>query len=218
MSPKTSYLGGAFETHRFLLGGGEPPSPAPLPAPASAENVSSAEKALGFALSGDLIQLYRQVANGGFGPADGLASLETIVGRYRDLIDVPPSEPVAKWPEHLLPIGLAEPGTECYDLRSGRIVYAELDGAVDRRGNEKWTYSFRTEADSLQAWLEAWLSIPPLAQQLKQQMEESLTENIRTTLAYWRAKSPQERAEFGLPEEGWEQALFGHLGVDLTGL
>jgi hypothetical protein len=30
--------------------------------------------------------------------------------------------------------------------------------------------------------------------------------------------TPEQRAEMGLPEEGWEKELFGHLGVDLEGL
>ena len=42
--------------------------------------------------------------------------------------------------------------------------------------------------------------------------------NKDNRLAYWRAKSVEERAEFGLPEEGWEEELFGHLGIDLTKL
>ncbi|MDX1486065.1 MAG: hypothetical protein R3229_16460 [Alphaproteobacteria bacterium] len=29
------------------------------------------------------------------------------------------------------------------------------------------------------------------------------------------APVPGERAEMGLPEEGWEEELFGHLGIDL---
>ena len=51
--------------------------------------------------------------------------------------------------------------------------------------------------------------------QINQELEAALRENMKTTLAYWRAKSPEERAEFGLPEEGWEEELFGHLGIDL---
>ncbi len=41
-----------------------------------------------------------------------------------------------------------------------------------------------------------------------------LLDDLRTSLEYWRAMTPEERAEYGLPEVGWEQELFGHLGVD----
>ena len=41
---------------------------------------------------------------------------------------------------------------------------------------------------------------------------------LRSTIAYWRAMTPEERATYGLPATGWEQELFGHLGVDLSRL
>ncbi len=78
--------------------------------------------------------------------------------------------------------------------------------------------SFRPQADSLAAWLEDWLGRPPAADAVKQQVEEALLDNLRQTLAYWRAKSPAERAEMGLPEDGWEEDFFGHLGIDLSKL
>ncbi len=46
-------------------------------------------------------------------------------------------------------------------------------------------------------------------------MEEAMLDHLRSTLAYWRVKSPEERAAMGLPEEGWEEELFGYLGIDL---
>ena len=49
-------------------------------------------------------------------------------------------------------------------------------------------------------------------------MAEAMRTNLRPTIAYWRAKTPEERKAFGLPETGWEQAMFGHLGIDLSGL
>lgn len=45
-----------------------------------------------------------------------------------------------------------------------------------------------------------------------------MLDGMRRTLAEWRAKTPQERAEFGLPEIGWEKELFGHLNIDLDDL
>ncbi len=220
MSPETGFFGGAFKTVRMHLGDAPvpPAGPAPLNPPASAEDIAAAQAMLGFTLPDDLKQLYRQVANGGFGPSGGLAPLEEAAKRYRDLVANPPGERGQRWPDHLLPINLSEPGVDCYDLKSGWIIFWDEESLADGPGDRVWKRSFRKEAESLGAWLEDWLSRPPRGEQINQELEAALRENMKTTLAYWRAKSPEERAEFGLPEEGWEEELFGHLGIDLKDL
>jgi hypothetical protein len=130
----------------------------------------------------------------------------------------PPGERGQRWPEHLLPINLSEPGADCYDLKSGGIVYWDEESLADGPSDRIWKRSFKTAAKSLGAWLEAWLSKPPMGETLKQDMEKFLRENLKSTIAHWRAKSPEERAAMGLPEEGWEEELFGHLGIDLKNL
>lgn len=212
-SPETGFFGGAFKTVRVPLG--DAPAPAPLPPPATADDIAAAQARLGFGLPDDLKQLYTEIANGGFGPGDGLASLNEVARRYRELTASPPGEQGQKWPERLLPFILTVPGADCYDLETGQIVLWDEELLAD---GAQWEQSFRKDAESLTAWLEAWLARPPLAEQQEQGMEEALLENMKTTLAYWRAKSVEERAEFGLPEEGWEEELFGHLGIDLTKL
>ncbi len=49
-------------------------------------------------------------------------------------------------------------------------------------------------------------------------MKTAMENQIRQSLNRWRAKTPAERAAEGLPETGWEQVLFGHLGLDLDKL
>lgn len=213
-----SYLGGAFETRRVPLGAGSAAGPAPLAPPATNDQILAAREALGFAIPVDLEQIYLQVADGGFGPADGLAPLREVARRYRHLIELSPFGDGSSWPGHLLPIGLAGPGADCYDLRSGAIVYWDEEAADLAPAGEASGGAFRPEADSLQAWFEAWLSRPPLASLQEEQMEQALVENMRATLAHWRSMSPKERAEYGLAEHGWEQDLFGHLGIDLSDL
>lgn len=230
MSPETSFLGGAFKTVRMTLGGGPPPPPSPLPVPASDKDIAAAEAKLGFPLPADLKQLYAGIADGGFGPNGGLVPLKKLTKHYRQLSDAPPDEVWGEWPEHLLPIIFSdpeEPGEDCYDLKSGQIILWDQEELF-----ELWDYEadpggpseeilrscFRKQAESLGAWFEDWLSRPPMADQLHQQMENALRDNLKQSLDYWRAMSPQERAEFGLPEEGWEEQLFGHLGIDLKNL
>jgi hypothetical protein len=53
---------------------------------------------------------------------------------------------------------------------------------------------------------------------MRESMQKAKLEAMRQTLAYWRGKTPEERAAFGLPETGWENVLFGHLGIDLSTL
>lgn len=218
MTPETSFLGGAFKTVRASVGGDPPPGPGPLGPPASAEDIATAEATLGFALPDDLKQLYTEVANGGFGPGGGLATLREAAERHLDLRANPPGERGQTWPEHLLPINLTEPGADCYDLKSGRIVFWDEESLADGPSDRIWNRSFKEAAKSLEAWLETWLSEPPMAEQLNRNMEDVLLEGMRKTLAYWRAKTPEERAAMGLPEEGWEEEMFGHLGLDLKNL
>lgn len=137
-TPETSYLGGAFKTVRMTIGGDPPPPPAPLPPPASADDIAMAQAALGFTLPDDLKQLYTEVANGGFDPSGGLASLEEVTERYLDLIANPPGERGQRWPEHLLPINLTEPGADCYDLRSGQIILWDEESFADGPSDRIW--------------------------------------------------------------------------------
>lgn len=231
---ETSHFGGAFKTVRVDIGGmlaeiggapggidgmsGTADTATPLPPPATAEDIAAAQASLGFSLPDDLAQLYTEVANGGFGPGDGLAPLEDAAAHYRDLMAEPPGEGGQTWPDHLLPINLTDPGADCYDLKSGKIVLWDVETLADGPDDETWRRSFRIVAKSLDAWLEEWLSRPPLAETQSQEMEKILLDGLKSAIADLRAKSPEERAEMGLPEEGWEEVMFGHLGIDLRNL
>jgi hypothetical protein len=205
-APETSYLGGAFTIIRVGLDGEPPPGPAPLPPPVSTQDVATAEGTLGFALPEELKQLYREVANGGLGPSGGLASLERVAERHRDLLADPPGEGGQEWPGHLLPINLSEPGSDCYDRVWGRILCWDEESLADGPGDDVWERSFRIQADSLSAWLEGWLSSPPMGGKLSRDMEALALEGLRRSLAYWRAMTPEQRVEMGLPEEGWKRS------------
>jgi len=214
----TEFFSGAFKTVRIGLDGKPPPAPGPLPPPATAADFQAAEKRIGLALPEDLKQLYAQVADGGFGPGDGLAPLADMVERYRKLVASPPGESGQTWPENLLPINLTEPGADCYDLKSGQIILWDEESLADGPDDRTWQRSFRPQAESLSGWLEDWLARPPAAEEAAHTMEKVLLDGLRQHLANLRAMTPQERAEMGLPEEGWEEEMFGHLGVDLKTL
>jgi hypothetical protein len=208
----TSFGGGALRTTVIGLDGRRT-DPPPLPPPASADDIAGAEARLGRSLPDDLKQLYRHVADGGFGPSGGLAPLKDIVERYLDLVADPPGEGGQSWPEHLLPINLSEPGADCYDLLSGQIVFWDeesLDGPSDRT----WERSFEQEAESLSAWLEDWLSKPVAADVARKSAEEAALIHLRATIPILRQKTPEEREALGITGGDWEEALCRQFGVD----
>ena len=194
-----------------------PPDEALAPAADDAA-IAAAEAALGFALPPALRQIYARVANGGFGPGAGLMSLAEIAGTYRELLANPPGPRGQEWPKHLLPFTRTEPGHDCIDLRTGAIVLWDEEELADGVSDKVWKRSFKKDAPDLGAWFARWLDTKSPAEGMRDMMQESMLNGMRQTLAYWRAKTPEERAAFGLPEAGWEQALFGHLGIDLSKL
>jgi hypothetical protein len=197
---------------------GSDPTAAELPHPVDVDEIADTEARLGFALPDDLVHILTEVADGGFGPGGGLASLREMASEYLDMITESPDRYGRPWPTNLFPINLEPPGANCIDVESGRIVYWDSELAAERPGDDGWTESFTVVAESLEALLEAWLDSPSPREASAEAMNEMLLDGLRTSLAYWRAMTPEERADYGLPEVGWEQELFGHLGVDLDEL
>ena len=115
-----SFFGGAFQTRTINLDGSPVTDPAPLPAPATDTDIAIAEARLGCSFPTDLAQIYRSVANGGFGPGDGLAPLDAMADRYLAFRAEPMGPEGEPWPANLLPITLTEPGADCLDLDTGR--------------------------------------------------------------------------------------------------
>jgi hypothetical protein len=205
-----------------LLRGDADPRPAAGPstslAVADDAVVADAEKRLGFALPLPLKQLYLQVANGGFGPGGGIMPLQESVRTYLLLVETPPGRRGQLWPASLLPVTDNQPGHDCIDVQSGKIVVWDEEELADGSSDKVWKRSFKPDAPDLASWLERWLDSPSPVQKTKDLLQQGMNDSIKQSLAYWRAKTPEERAAFGLPEKGWEEALFGHLGIDLTKL
>jgi len=204
-----------------ILRGDANPSPshqAPALKPADDGTISDAEHELGFALPPSLRQLYEEVANGGFGPGAGILPLQEVVRIYRALLTTPPGRRGQKWPSHLLPITRTDPGHQCIDLNSGELIFWDEEELANGASDKVWKRSFKREAPDLGHWFERWLQTPSPEQKMRESMQKAKLEAMRQTLAYWRGKTPEERAAFGLPETGWENVLFGHLGIDLSTL
>jgi hypothetical protein len=180
--------------------------------------IAELESKLGFAVPQPLRQLYGKIADGGFGPGNGLMRLDDVVRTYLELLATPPGPRGQKWPVRLLPITRNEPGHYCIEVDSGKVVFWDEEVLADGVSDKVWKRSFKSDAPDLGAWFERWLGTISPEQRMKAMMQKARLDSLRRSLAHWRAMTPQERAAFGLPETGWEQALFGHLGIDLSEL
>lgn len=190
----------------------------PLADPLDDHAIAAAEARLGFALPPELRRLYTEIGDGGFGPGAGLLPLERAVDIYLDRIANPPGWRGQTWPAQLLPFTGTEPGNDCIDIGTGEIIYWDEEELADGPSDKVWRRSFKPDAPDLGAWLERWVGKPSPEEAQRAMMENAMLSSLRPTIAYWRAKTPEERKAFGLPETGWEQAMFGHLGIDLSGL
>jgi len=183
------------------------PSPAePLLPPPGDKDFEEAEAALGFALPAQLKQLYAAVGNGGFGPGDGLFSLDGLADQYRDMTDEPAGPMGQAWPANLLPICDQQPGYICLNVDSGKVIDwdpEEIEGDSDKY----WRRSFKDHADDLSSMLERWLGEPTAMERMAATRGEAASESAQVAIDYYAKLSPKERADHGLPETGWEDEL-----------
>jgi len=144
----------------------------PIP-PVSAGALQSAERAIGFALPELLRAVYREVANGGFGPQYGIVGTKggaapdgrTLETCCRNMMKLEKENPTWRWPVHLLPIASYGCGVwSCVDCEYQKLpmilwdpnnLDTELDGE-DARLN--WGSSFWDQGRSLKVWLDDWLA------------------------------------------------------------
>ncbi|GII34314.1 SMI1/KNR4 family protein [Planotetraspora mira] len=133
-----------------------------LPRTAKVEELAQAESMLGFTLPPVLVRLYREVANGGFGPDYQLFPLlgegRTAIDTYFEERSMLLSGDRTRWPAGVLPI-----------LDWGCGMYAAVDclspeGAVllfepnAIGSDDDWPEAWFVDSGSLTEWLETWLS------------------------------------------------------------
>jgi SMI1 / KNR4 family (SUKH-1) len=139
---------------------------APLPPPVSRQGLAAAEETLGFALHPLLARLYREIADGGFGPEyrflplDGPAAGAAADGPLTSLYAVQraerPDDPGWSWPQGVVPLLSWGCGMlACVDCASpaGTVLLFEpnpVDG--------DWADAWFVDSDSLAEWLETSLA------------------------------------------------------------
>ncbi|RFS82644.1 SMI1/KNR4 family protein [Actinomadura spongiicola] len=132
-----------------------------LPTRVSDERIAEAERQLGFALHPLLVRLYREVADGGFGPDYQLLPLlgpgSSVVGEYLERREASVGVRYPEWPEGVVPIltwgcGMYA-GIDCFN-EAGQVLLFE----PNPYGGGSWDECWFLDSASLEAWLETWLA------------------------------------------------------------
>ena len=147
--------------------------PAGAPPPASEEEVSAAERQLGFRLQPLLRRLYREVGNGGWGPEYGASGLITgarpdlpdsgsvnwVLGMRQAEPDPDAPNPWPGWPDGLVPVSTWGCAIwSCVDCTSPEGPVIRFDpNAEGAFVDDPWKAVWLPESPSLRAWLIDWL-------------------------------------------------------------
>jgi len=187
-----------------------------LPAPADAAVLDRVEAEIGFALPAVLRRVYLEVADGGFGPHGGLLGVEAAAGALAALRSGDELPRGRTWPDRLLPLVKVDPGYDCVDASSpeGAIVAWDPEELGEFSGEKAWDRSFSQVAPSVEAWLTEWVGGRTQGEEHQDMMRKAMIDSVRQSRAYFAAMTPEQRAEYGLPETGWEKQIGGHLGLD----
>jgi len=192
------------------------PGPTTQPLPLDTAGLARAEAELGFALPPMLRRVYLEVGDGGFGPGGGLMRVADAAAAYARLRTGAELPRGRTWPEGLVPVVQADPGYDCVDAstEAGRVVAWDPDGLGERSGEKAWNRSFSEVAPSIEAWLSGWVGGRTQAERHADIMRQARIDSVRQSRAYFATMTPEQRAEYGLPEVGWEKQIGGHLGLD----
>jgi hypothetical protein len=142
--------------------------------PATEEQVTAAERAIGFGFPAILRMLYLHVGNGGFGPYNAILGVKggytdedlgksrSIVGVYRIFRQFRDSQGLETWPKSVVPyLNWGCGRRSCLDCRTGEgQVYLFAPGDRKPQQGQTWDDCLIREALSFRAWLEKWLEDP----------------------------------------------------------
>jgi hypothetical protein len=207
----------ATRTAGAIAGAMSTPARPDLPPVATEGAVAAAEAEIGRPLPAFVRRLYLEVADGGFGPGEGLLPIAAVADAYRGLRAEPQGPQDQPWPADLVPLVRHDPGLDCVDLDDGRIVGWDPEEMAEAMTDRGWRRSFKPVAESADAWLEAWVGAKSPQEEMQERVAASMLQQAREARAAIGRMSPEERRKMGLPDVGWERVVWGGLGLDEDG-
>jgi SMI1 / KNR4 family (SUKH-1) len=193
------------------------PAPSVLPGPADPAAIAVVEARLGVTLPPAVRRIYGEVADGGFGPGEGLLPLDAVVDVFERL-RAPDAMPRGRaWPAGLVPLVSMDPGWDCVDAATGRVIAWDPEELTERSSETAFARAFRELFPSVEAWLSDWVGSKTQAEAQAEMMTHYLSPAYQAQQAREAREaigrlSLEERRAMGLPDEGWEQVVWGGAG------
>ncbi len=194
---------------------------------ASAADVRAAEAALGLSLPPFLMRVCTEVADGGFGPEEGLLSLARLADETRRLRTGDELPRGRTWPSTLVTLVRLEMGWTCVDCATGAVIDWDFEELTEWANAGRFRASFTERSPSLEAWLGRWVTRKTAADRNKPSAADRKARLLarganparraieaRKSVAMLAHLSPAERAAMGLPEEEWERVVLGWFAND----
>ena len=206
-----------------LLRGMKAPAPANDPAPASEPAFAEAEAQLGSRLPDAMRRIYYAVANGGFGPGEGLLPIAAVVAETLKTRSDTQGVGV-EWPGPLAIIQPPSPITHCLDCVTGEVIAWDGEGFTDL----VWAGAppselgialldgFQVVSSSIEQWLWRWLDGPTEEEvaafeatkaRAFGEARENWKQRVEAYIVQLRGESAAERAKLGLKGDDWEELL-----------
>lgn len=187
-------------------------APSVLPGPASADTIDAFERRTGVPLPPALRRVYAEVADGGFGPGEGLLPLALVADEYEELREPGMLPRDREWPRTLLPMVSMDPGWDCVDAATGRVIAFDPEDLDERVSDRRWAAAFRELHPSVEAWLTDWVGSKTQAEVMAAQQASMRHAGAYTHIRNLQSMSPEQRRQFGL-EDGWEAEMAATMGV-----
>jgi hypothetical protein len=193
------------------------PAPSVLPAPADERHLAAIEGRLGVSLPPALRRVYAEVADGGFGPGEGLLPLSEVAAQYEELRSAETLPRDRSWPDGLLPMVSMDPGWDCVEAPTGRVVAWDPEDLDERVSDRVWAASFRVVHPTVEAWLSDWVTSKTQAEAQADMMARFMSPEYQVKQAREAREaigklSLEERRAMGLPDVGWESVVWGGIG------
>ena len=146
------------------------------------------------------------------GPGKGCSPLSLVV-RQLDELRSPGMMPEGRtWPDGLIPLVSMDPGWDCVEASTGRVIAWDPEELDERVSDRTWAAAFREIQPSVEAWLTDWVGSRTQAEVREIEMRTMREDGAYIHIRNLQAMSPEQLAGFGLGP-GWEAEMAESMGV-----